>query len=596
MQMQTTQRRARIAAFEMPFAEGLRVDERLAALGRGHGATRLRIGEGLLRLEAAGGAQMLGFPTFESYCREALERSGRWGADVRSLARRLRSLPRLRAALARGRLGAAMVELLARVATAEDEEAWIEEAARSTVRAMRLLVNAAPDGPSEEDERPARVTIVRTVDRIDAWAFERARLMLEAVGVDGGPGGDGAIEAMLAEALTELMARGPVELSDDLGTRAGELTRAWRAELARLREQGEAAVEVALLACRETDADRQRPDDPDEVDDEDGEQTPEAIDAALRAAARTLAQRDLELGELARRCDATGLWRRLGYVSFEQYCRERIGLSPSAIATRVALVRRVNELPEVAAAVIDGHIGYEAASLVSRVAGPTTAAAWVERASQRTVKHLREEIAAVELFARAEGRRVQGTEPPDADTLRAAHEVERHAIAVVTGQMSVTELAEADEVDAGQMSGTEQLPVATTTLNVRMSEDLARLWREVEALHLSLAVGSFVAFLVRAVMKAWAGACAERVAYDDVYLRDRWRCSSPVCASTNVTPHHLRFRSRGGGEERENLASLCARCHLDLVHAQKLEVTRVGEELQWQARGWRVQGRVRAAE
>ena len=177
-------------------------------------------------------------------------------------------------------------------------------------------------------------------------------------------------------------------------------------------------------------------------------------------------------------------------------------------------MRRVNELPEVAAAVSDGRIGYVAASLVSRIAGPATAAAWVERASQRTVRHLREEIAAVELFARAEGRRVRGAEPPDVDTLQAAQEVERRAIAVVTGQMSGGELAGevdagqmsegelTDEVDAGQMSGTEQLPaaeVATTALNVRMSEDLARLWREVEALHLSLAIrGSFVAFLVRA--------------------------------------------------------------------------------------------------
>ena len=143
------------------------------------------------------------------------------------------------------------------------------------------------------------------------------------------------------------------------------------------------------------------------------------------------------------------------------------------------------------------------------------------------------------------------------------------------------------------MSGTEQLPaeVATTALNVRMSEDLARLWREVEALHLSLAIrGSFVAFLVRAVMKAWAGVMAERVAYDDVYLRDRWRCSSPVCGAKDVTPHHLRFKSRGGGEERDNLASLCTRCHLELVHGQRLAVVRVREELQWRARGWWVRG------
>ena len=164
------------------------------------------------------------------------------------------------------------------------------------------------------------------------------------------------------------------------------------------------------------------------------------------------------------------------------------------------------------------------------------------------------------------------------------------------GQMSVSEVA---EQDVGQMSVDEGTPVeiAMTTLHVRMSEDLGRFWREVEALHGTLAMpGSFVAFLVRAVMKAWAGVRPERVAYDDVYLRDLWRCSCPVCHCRNVTPHHLRFRSRGGGEDRENLSSLCARCHLELVHGQKLAVARVDGELEWQAPGWRVKGRRRAAQ
>jgi hypothetical protein len=33
-----------------------------------------------------------------------------------------------------------------------------------------------------------------------------------------------------------------------------------------------------------------------------------------------------------------------------------------------------------------------------------------------------------------------------------------------------------------------------------------------------------------------------------------------------VTPHHLKFRSQGGGEEDENLVALCAWCHLEGIH------------------------------
>jgi len=35
-----------------------------------------------------------------------------------------------------------------------------------------------------------------------------------------------------------------------------------------------------------------------------------------------------------------------------------------------------------------------------------------------------------------------------------------------------------------------------------------------------------------------------------------------------VTPHHIVFRSAGGGEDRSNLLSLCSICHLELVHGK----------------------------
>jgi len=73
-----------------------------------------------LRL-STGDIQDFGFPTFESYVRDALGRTGRWGTDVRALARRLRDLPHLRTALACGRLSLLVVELVARIAAPVDE-------------------------------------------------------------------------------------------------------------------------------------------------------------------------------------------------------------------------------------------------------------------------------------------------------------------------------------------------------------------------------------------------------------------------------------------------------------------------------------------
>jgi len=49
--------------------------------------------------------------------------------------------------------------------------------------------------------------------------------------------------------------------------------------------------------------------------------------------------------------------------------------------------------------------------------------------------------------------------------------------------------------------------------------------------------------------------------------RDGWRCTVPGCTShRGLQVHHLHFRSAGGGDEPENLTTLCAAHHLRGVH------------------------------
>jgi len=137
------------------------------------------------------------------------------------------------------------------------------------------------------------------------------------------------------------------------------------------------------------------------------------------------------------------------------------------------------------------------------------------------------------------------------------------------------------------MSG-EASEAGLTTLHLSLSESTGQFWRGLERLHGQISGGApFVPFLVRAGLDTWRDTTDGNRAYADVYLRDRWRCTSPVCRSRNVTPHHIRFRSRGGGEERTNLNSLCERCHLELVHGDNLCVSgHAPHALTWQASGW----------
>lgn len=581
----------RMLAEAMPFEVVLATDHRIAALGRGLGAMRLWLGEGLERLEARGGVKALGFPTLGSYAEEALGMSGRQAADARALARRVASLPVMRAALVDGRLAWSKVELLARVTSPDDEAAWVERGEQLTVRQLRALVA----GPRPLDEEPSepRTTLVITADRLDAMAFEGARLMVRALGARGA---DGAVEAMLAEGLAEIVARVPdLDLPSGIGGLSDE-ARAWREELARMRHEGEEACEgqgfggdpdIPPIAARE-------PAWPE------AGAGPVAIDAALRVLASEIGGRDLELGHLARRAFESDAWRRLGYASFEQYARERIGLSASSVAAKISLARKVASLPAVEAALVSGRLGSSAAGLVARVAGTATAKAWVERAAMRTVKHLREEVEAVELLARVEGRVVSRIGPPDEVLIEEVHDVERAVIATLTAplQMSVSPDRDSGDVagDAIDDAGVAGLP--TRTLRLQVSEDTARFWRALERVHAGIWTGtSFVAFLARAVSKAWAGAIDGSGAggeYADVYVRDRWKCRSPVCESRNLSPHHIVFRSRGGGEGRENLVGVCDVCHLDLVHGRALAVVgdgSVGGVLIWEASGFRVVGR-----
>lgn len=71
----------------------------------------------------------------------------------------------------------------------------------------------------------------------------------------------------------------------------------------------------------------------------------------------------------------------------------------------------------------------------------------------------------------------------------------------------------------------------------------------------------------------------ERLGGDDykdfiegIFRRDKWKCRNPFCGSMrNLTPHHLKKRSQLGGDEPENVITLCTVCH-DAVERNELKI------------------------
>jgi hypothetical protein len=630
------------------------MDAKLASLAREETALRLRLGQ-VLEVLSRGGFFELGFSSLAAYALERCDRSARWAEAARCLARRVEALPELRRAMAIGKVSWSMGELLARVAQPEDEARWVKAAESRTVRQMRGLVepamaarceaggsvvekhaamavqpavaSGAHDGDIDVDEV---CTLTCTVDQEEAWLFEATQSLLGQLGVHGT---DAQIEALLAEGQGTLLAglpEGTLELEQLEGTDTAQ--RRWLSELRRWRAEAEALCEQRivgpLLASREQSRGPAAAEGAVAVAAARGMTSLERaacneLDGQVRALAGALARHELELSRLVLAFHRADGWRRLGYATETQYARERLGLSQSSLFGRRALALRLEKLPRVAAALGKGDIGVEAALQVVRVATASTQAAWVERARQRTIKHLREEVAAALTAVRLSG---EVDCPPPADGEMAAfQELEQAVVSgracqhepapaahvareACTRRTDVTRLVEPASEQrrawfvmlgslAAWLDGGLQLSAGTkaagsglgssagrVTLRLRMSRSTYTWWRGLEAqARRWLARGmSWLRFLCLSMWHAWRHLLGASVAYGHIYIRDRYRCMSPVCNRRDVTPHHLIFRSAGGSECAHNICSVCTWCHLLGIHGGRIRAVGTAQFIRWE--------------
>ena len=534
------------------------LDVELWRRAREAGRLRFEMGIGLDLLERCEGHHALGFSSLEAYGLERCERSASWVQKARGLARRLEQLPVLREALISGAISWSMAAVLATVAVPEDAHFWLAEAAQRTVREMRALVlehkasSASAGAHLEVEEEPLR-TLTVTVSREDAWCFERARLLGRHLG-----------ERTDAELMFGLVAESTSTLCGELPRSAGSLAddkspnaqRAWEQELARMRTEAERRCEANFRRERVVNA--------AELRRLVWADSPEAIDEQLRRLAHELVVREVAYGRALEAFFVADGWRRLGYATASQYARERLGSSLSSIKDKRRLARRLGQLRFLASAVEGGELGYEAARLVTGVATLATVEAWVERAKERTLRHLREDIDAAELTARwCEGSDAM-LPPSDAEVQRVA-ELER---AVIAGQIPPPPI--------GASQG------GRVTLRVRVRVRVACDFRHWEALYLRHAHhrGSFLRFACDLFTEVWCPRAPE-VAFGHIYARDLHRCQSPCCGRRDVTPHHLRFRSLGGDDADGNLISLCTWCHLAGIHRGQMSASPPASAMRW---------------
>jgi hypothetical protein len=391
----------------------------------------------------------------------------------------------------------------------------------------------------------------------------------------------------------------------------------WCAERHRWRSAAEGLCEPSVATASETTTRATHPEFSRAT-------SPEALDREIRRLCVELSERDLALGIVADRARKAEVWRRLGFATETQYARERVGVSLSSLKAKRILAGRAARVPELATALASGRVGYEAAYLLSRVVTAKTVEEWIRRAEQRTVKHLREEVEAAELLMRMGLGRDQA--PLDEQSLEPLFELERCIVSgelfgragdTKAGDCSGREVVGANDErgGAGQMSGVRLRALRArrfgrVTFRWVVRESTARFFRALERVFLRVASrvcrgpASFLRFLCENFCRIWLPALrrqhltdsGELPEYFSAYRRDAFRCASPVCTRRDVTPHHLQFRSRGGGDEDENVASLCVWCHLQGVHEGRIAAEPPASRIRWRigkSGTLRVEGRTR---
>ncbi len=609
-----------------------------------------------------------GFARLEDHARERFGRSGRWVRDLAALGEALERLPGLASALTGedggqpiGRVAALVV---ARIATVESPAPWIALARTVTVRDLKDAVrqarqagaahppgvahppgaphprgpahppagppsSRAPTGDSEDGiDRQAGATLDDDLDEVEAdlhrvrlpvpkpvlAAFDEVLELYRAV-----EGHESTVTSFVESLVADAMAGAGPPDTEDVPVRRGPTRALVESALARstdrwrhlpapahdasaLRQAGEMLIQFHQLARRA------------------GEGGPGDLDAQMRewvAFENTIGRR---LGRLLAEMAGRRAWVRLRFAGTGHYAEERLGMARAAAGDRVRVERALRRLPLIRAAYEEGHIGVEAALLITRSLGDSPAdrsiqERWVRRAMESTTKRLRDEERALRrrsgdpLEPRAASGPVREPQGDRAEARPAAlplDDAEWHRSLfrepgtarrrVSRFGLAALGLSGAD-ADGGDLS-----PVVTSALapdvflQVRLPRDLAaaflgaiesarrQLGEEAEAIAwdepLIATQGLRPSFLAARMFSircrrvpAWVGLLAlleefaatwdvtERPngrSRDAIYIRDGWRCSAPGCSSRrNLEDHHLVYRSRGGSKVHSNRLCLC---------------------------------------
>ncbi|HEX6273476.1 MAG TPA: HNH endonuclease [Polyangiaceae bacterium] len=308
-----------------------------------------------------------------------------------------------------------------------------------------------------------------------------------------------------------------------------------------------------------------------------------------------------------------GTHARLGYASFVEYIERLFGYSPRFTLERLRVAEALERLPRTAEALGEGSLTWSAARELTRVAVPETEAKWLAAASGRTVRDVEELVAGHPVGSRP-------SDPPDAglrrhvirlevsgETLAAFREamakLRRDAGAPLDNDAAVLMLARyvlGGPADEGRASYQVSLSVCERCRRgfqsskgtvVEVDQDVMRMMtcdsQQVGAVDNSTHVGreseqseqsrSHAAPREREPGNGAPVRATQSIppaVRRKVLNRDARRCRVPGCRhAVFLDVHHIEARGDGGGNEPDNLVTLCG-AHHRAVHRGVLRIQR----------------------
>ncbi len=270
------------------------------------------------------------------------------------------------------------------------------------------------------------------------------------------------------------------------------------------------------------------------------------------------------------------LFRELGYSSMRQYSREALQFSDAKFYQFQRLAESFKTLPKVKKAVASGELSWTKARVVARVAKPKTQTAWIDEAIRSGRRELERKAKAAR-SGRAPEPGLFSKERPAPSALRKMN---------VHLRLEPEHLAQLEALEEalrkqGLKGSREELLLQALALASGSSDCTRVQSRPKQAvIYQCEDCGGKKVQTSRGMLETDAPTDDAKVLGNDgvnrssippklrnqVLKRDRHRCQSPGCGNRHfLEVHHIRPRFEGGGNEPENLTTLCSACHR-LVH------------------------------